>query len=297
MDNEDLRARMVLSYLAEPGDTTIGKFLGLVTPIELVNMIVRDDVAIPSDEWTKLMARVKPRWRDDLADEIEADCTARGIVPVNPYWIEGLHELGESAPVVLYVRGNLDVLVDPRPRLAIVGARAATSYGEHEAMEFASDLSRDHVIVSGAAYGIDGAAHRATMMAGGRTIAFLAGGVDRPYPAGHNDLIRRIGETGAIVSELPPGSAPTKWRFLQRNRLIAASSMASLVVEAGWRSGSLNEAGHALALNRKVGAIPGPLTSAASAGCHRLIREMGATLITTPNDVRELVGTAPKEQS
>ncbi len=178
--------------------------------------------------------------------------------------------------------------------IALVGARAATGYGEHVAVELAADLvGRGATIVSGAAYGIDGAAHRAAMSAGGMTVALLAGGADRPYPAGHTELIGRIAASGAVVSEVPCGSTPTKWRFLQRNRLIAALSEATVVVEAGSRSGSLNTAGHAAALARPLGAVPGPVTSAASAGCHRLLREFDARCVTNADEVMELIGAAP----
>ena len=129
-------------------------------------------------------------------------------------------------------------------------------------MELSADLAASGIpIVSGAAYGIDGAAHRAALADGGATIALVAGGVDRPYPTGHSSLIDRIATQGAVVSELPCGASPTKWRFLARNRLIAAISAATVVVEAGWRSGSLNTAGHAAALGRSIGAVPGPVTS------------------------------------
>lgn len=131
-------------------------------------------------------------------------------------------------------------------------------------------------------------AHRAALASAGRTIAYLAGGVDRFYPAGHDALLTRIVEAGAVVSELPCGAAPTRWRFLQRNRLIAANSSAALVTEAGWRSGSLGTASHAATLGRPVGAVPGPVTSAASAGTHRLIRDHGATLITNSEEAAEL---------
>jgi DNA processing protein len=173
--------------------------------------------------------------------------------------------------------------------IALVGARAATGYGEHITMEASAGLvDRGYAIVSGAAYGIDGMAHRAALASHGQTVAFLAGGVDRYYPSGHEALLTRIAEQGAILSELPCGSPPTKWRFLQRNRLIAAASGATVVLEAGWRSGSLNTAGHAGQLGRPTGAVPGPVTSAASAGCHRLIREQNATLVTNADEMAEL---------
>ncbi|QBR74269.1 DNA-processing protein DprA [Microbacterium sediminis] len=180
-----------------------------------------------------------------------------------------------------------------RREAAIVGARAATSYGEHVATELAGDLALEGVaVVSGAAYGIDGAAHRAALREGGLTVAVLAGGVDRVYPAGHAHLLARIAETGAVISEVAPGTAPTKFRFLQRNRLIAALSGATVVVEAGWSSGSLNTASHAASLARPIGAVPGSITSAQSAGCHRLLREYGAVCVTCAADVGELLGLA-----
>lgn len=142
-------------------------------------------------------------------------------------------------------------------------------------------------------YGIDGAAHRATVLSGGTTVALLAGGADRAYPAGHSALLERIAETGAIVSEVPCGAAPTKWRFLARNRLIAALGGATVVVEAGRRSGSLNTAAHAATLGRPIGAVPGAITSAASAGCHRLLREFDARCVTSVDEVMELLGWNP----
>jgi DNA processing protein len=158
-------------------------------------------------------------------------------------------------------------------------------------MEISAELVAHGItIVSGAAYGIDGAAHRAALSAGGRPVALLAGGADRPYPAGHAELIGRIAGSGAVVSEVPCGSPPTKWRFLQRNRLIAALAGATVVVEAGARSGSLNTASHAAALGRPLGAVPGPVTSAASVGCHRILREYDARCVTSADDVLELLG-------
>jgi DNA processing protein len=298
---EDHEARLVLSYITEPGDEYLARWLTLGASAEsILASIVEDSIAIPSEEHARFLTRVQPRLYGGTAGMVAGIvgaqlqlATQHGITFVFPddeLWPAGLNDLA-APPVMLYVRGNVDVLLDKRPAVAIVGARAATSYGEHITRELAADLAPDHVVVSGGAYGIDGAAHRAAMMAGGRTIAYLAGGADRPYPAGHAQLLREVAATGAVVSEVPVGSAPTKWRFLQRNRLIAAHSKASIVVEAGWRSGSLNEAGHARAIGRKVGAVPGAITSAASAGTHRLIRESGATLVTSADDVRELVGT------
>lgn len=173
----------------------------------------------------------------------------------------------------------------------MVGARAATGYGEHVAGELASEAAGGDVVVySGGAYGIDAAAHRAVLAAGGTTVAVMAGGIERPYPAGHADLLSRVAATGAVVAEVACGTAPTRHRFLARNRLIAALSDATVVVEAGWRSGALNTAHHAQALGRPVGVVPGPVTSAASAGCHRLLREGETVCVTGFGDVRELLG-------
>jgi DNA processing protein len=219
----------------------------------------------------------------------------RLLVPDDPAWPAGFDDLGLHAPLALWLRGKESVLATAPASLALVGARAATGYGEHVAMEASAGLvDRGYTIVSGAAYGIDGMAHRAALASSGRTIAVLAGGVDRFYPSGHEALLTRIVEEGAVVSELPCGAAPTKWRFLQRNRLIAAASRATIVLEAGWRSGSLNTAGHAAALGRPLGAVPGPVTSAASAGCHRLIRDFGAVCVTNPDEMAEL---APLESA
>lgn len=182
-----------------------------------------------------------------------------------------------------------------RGEIALVGARAATGYGELVAGESAAGLSaRGFTVVSGGAYGIDGAAHRAVLQREGATVAFLAGGVDRYYPTGHERLLTEIAETGAVISEMLCGAAPTRWRFLQRNRLIAASTAATVVLEAGLRSGSLNTAGHAAALGRALGAVPGPVTSPSSAGCHRLLREFDAVCVTGAAQMAELVTGEPE---
>ncbi|WP_264991449.1 DNA-processing protein DprA, partial [Mycobacterium kiyosense] len=158
------------------------------------------------------------------------------------------------------------------------------------AADLAAGLAeRDVAVVSGGAFGIDGAAHRATLAADGTTMAVLAGGIDVPYPAGHSSLLHRIGRTGLLVTEYPPGVRPARHRFLTRNRLVAAVAGAVVVVEAGLRSGAANTAAWARALGRVVAAVPGPVTSSASAGCHVLLRD-GAELVTRADDVVELVG-------
>ncbi|MFF1572891.1 DNA-processing protein DprA [Leifsonia sp. NPDC058292] len=230
--------------------------------------------------------------------ESAAHVGAMFVTPHDALWPTGLPDLGDGAPLGLWFRGDPSGLRAVNRSIALVGARASTGYGEHVAMESAAGLAdRGFAVVSGGAYGIDGAAHRATLASEQTTIAFLAGGVDRLYPSGHNDLLTRIAQTGLLMGELPCGSSPTKWRFLQRNRLIAAASRATVVIEAGRRSGSLNTAAHAAAIGRPLGAVPGPVTSPASAGCHRLIQEFGAACVTSAAEMAELAGVGLGEPS
>jgi len=182
-------------------------------------------------------------------------------------------------------------LVASNLSLSVVGSRGATNYGSWVTGELITQLRAfDISIVSGGAYGIDATAHRAALAADLTTIAVLAGGVDRLYPSGNHELFDTIFEKGAVVSELPPGASPTKWRFLQRNRLIAALADATLVVEAGRRSGSISTANHATELGRPVGAIPGPITASSSQGCNRLIQSGQAELIQDSDDLLNLLG-------
>ncbi|MFB2555002.1 DNA-processing protein DprA [Herbiconiux liangxiaofengii] len=303
------------STLAEPGDATAGHVTAALGADRALSLLI-ESRTVP--EWVAALrepsevdargsgaseiderevSSALERWRPRLASRTvvaslrsAARIEARLLVPGTPDWPPVFDDLGPHAPLALWVRGSLRALAHPAGLVAIVGSRDATNYGEHVAMELASGLTdRGFAIVSGAAYGIDGMAHRAALVSGGITVAYLAGGVDRLYPAAHHDLLLRVAASGAIVSELPCGTAPTKWRFLQRNRLIAAASQATVVVEAGRRSGSLNTAGHAAALGRPLGAVPGPITSSTSAGCHRLLREYDATCVTSAADVVELV--------
>lgn len=195
-------------------------------------------------------------------------------------------------PLVLWVIGPARLDEVAERAVSIVGTRASTAYGEHVAADMAAGLAEHEVaVVSGGAYGIDGAAHRATLAADGLTVAVLAGGVDILYPAGHSALLHRIGGSGMLVSEYPPGVRPARHRFLSRNRLVAALSGVTVVVEAGVRSGAASTAAWARALGRVVCAVPGPVTSAASIGCHVLVQG-GAELVTRADEVRELAGRA-----
>jgi DNA processing protein len=196
------------------------------------------------------------------------------------------------APLALWVIGEAALCDVAQRAAAVVGTRAATAYGEHVAAELAAGLcQRDVAVISGGAYGIDGAAHRAALTVDGATVAVLACGADVPYPAGHAALLERIRGRGVVVSEYPPGVRPARHRFLVRNRLVAALAGATVVVEAGLRSGAANTAAWARALGRVVCAVPGPVTSSASAGCHELIRA-GAELVTRTDEIIEIVGRA-----
>jgi DNA processing protein len=310
-DLEDIVARAAWTGIGEPGDGTAGIVVGALgaaaalrgllaewTAHTLAARLREAGVDMPSeDPLRSALARWTPRagMRGSVAALRQAARVgARLLVPGDPRWPSGFDDLGDHAPLALWMRGT-DVALDALPRsMSLVGARAATGYGEHVTMEASAGLvDRGYAIVSGAAYGIDGMAHRAALASRGLTVAFLAGGVDRFYPSGHDALLTRIAEEGAVLSELPCGEAPTKWRFLQRNRLIAAASLATVVLEAGWRSGSLNTAGHASTLGRPLGAVPGPVTSAASAGCHRLIRDYTAVCVTNPDEMAELAPLEP----
>jgi DNA processing protein len=212
-------------------------------------------------------------------------------------WQAGYHSRpgrGELIPpLALWVRGNGPLRSVGTHAIAVVGSRAATSYGEHIAADFGYHLARRQVVVvSGGAYGIDAAAHRGVLAADGVSVLVSAGGLDRPYPNGNRVLYERTAERGLVISERPPGSAPHRQRFLSRNRLIAALGTATLVVEAGARSGALNSAGYARDLGRPVLAVPGPVSSAMSVGCHRLLQrpEDPAHLVTSVEDVLGFCG-------
>ncbi|WP_052492361.1 DNA-processing protein DprA [Leucobacter komagatae] len=303
-----LLARAVWSRLAEPGDAAAGLLIGTLGPLRALDLIGEPHATKASGRAlsaapdtagslsaTQLSAGLK-RWRPrldraatvrDLRSAVATEMTL--LTPESSLWPAQFDDLGRHAPLALWVRGKADTLASPS--LAVVGARACTGYGSHVTADLTAEAgAAGFSIVSGAAYGIDAVAHRTALATGTTTIAVLAGGADRAYPVSHDQMLATIAVEGAICSELVPGAAPTRWRFLQRNRIIASLSKAVLVTEAGTRSGTLNTAGHAAELGRSLGAVPGPVTSGASAGCHRLIREYGATLVTNGAELRELLG-------
>lgn len=294
---DETTARVAWSRLAEPGDVMSAGLIrefGVLPALEMVLDAL--DAAPPPDDGDGRGSRVE-RYRArargldvDRDLEVARRLGLRLLVPGGPGWPAAVDDLAEP-PVCLWVRGDLDLAaVSPRS-VAIVGARASTSYGDRVAADLAADLSdRRWAVVSGAAFGIDAAAHRGALAAGGDTIAVLAGAAERAYPVAHTQLIDRIAETGAVISEVPPGSAPTRSRFLQRNRLIAALTRGTVVVEAGLRSGALSTLRHAEKLARPWAAVPGPVTSMVSAGCHEAIRR-GAVCVTDAAEVVDLLGT------
>jgi DNA processing protein len=304
------RARAWLGRLVEPGTVDLWRYVDRLGPVEAARRIRAGRVP----ERIAGLTAARADTDRSLADLRQADrCGARLVVPEDEEWpAPALHALtvataGEpddhrrqsprtTAPVPplgLWVLGSsrLDELVDRS--VALVGSRACTAYGEHVAGELAFQLAeRRWTVVSGGAYGIDSAAHRGALAAAGPTVAVLACGVDRPYPAGNGALLQRIAATGLVVSEWPPGAAPHQHRFLVRNRLIAALTGGTVVVEAAARSGAVSTAHRARDLGRPVMAVPGPVTSAMSVGCHELLRaeERAAQLVTCAAHVLDAVG-------
>ena len=299
MSDDDLerRAWAYLSRVVEPPCPRLTALVADRGPVEAADMIRR------GQEDKDLTGSVAARREVDCAARDLEILDRRGgrlITPDDDEWpYLSFVAFGNKAvrerpsgypPMVLWALGpaRLDDIAERAA--AIVGTRACTGYGEHVAAEITAGLvERDAAVVSGGAYGIDGAAHRAALASDGVTMAVLAGGVDVPYPSGHSALLHRVATSGLLLSEYPPGERPTRYRFLTRNRLAAALSGATVVVEAGLRSGAANTAAWATAMGRKVCAVPGPVTSAASAGCHVLIRN-GAVLVDRAEQVVELIG-------
>ncbi len=296
---DDRTARAHLSRVVEPGDRRLRLLLRERSALDLVEGLRQGR---GGEVWQARHRRLAVPTATLVATA--ARTGIRLVVPADPTWPEGLQDLDDlgprdgpdgGAPVCLWVRGELPPSVQAPPAASVVGARAATAYGQHVAEDLAAGLvARGWTVVSGAAYGIDAAAHRGALAAGEEadlpTVAVLAGGVDRASPAGHDELLRRVVERGgAVVSELPPGTRPAAYRFLLRNRLIAAWSAGTVVVEASVRSGALSTARTAAGLSRQVAVVPGPVTSATSGGSNRLLRD-GASCVTCADDVVELLG-------
>lgn len=289
-------ARMMLSMIAEPDDPATGRILHRVGGVETIRLLEDDQAAVPDMNRADAIAwrnRVAPRIEDGIPARV-ADAERRGVsilIPTDTDWPQALNDLGSRAPYLLWTRGATSFLAGGlADRVTITGARAASEYGIQVTGEVAGGLAREeYTIVSGVAYGIDAAAHRAALAVGGGTFAVLANGVDRPFPSGHAEMLDRIGDVVLLASEMPPGSSPTRYRFTARARLLVALSGATVISEAGFRSGSLLVATKAHRHSRAVGAVPGPVTSAASAGPRGLIRRGRAGIITDTADVTALL--------
>lgn len=281
-----LEARAILFSSIEGGSTFWTREIEDHGPIEVVRKLRAR--AYDPIRFEKIIAKVFTTEPSTVLAEI-ASCGCQFITPEDVQWPSRLNDLS-AMPIGLIVKGSIDAL--QLPSLAIVGTRNPTNYGVRVAGDFAAGfVDREWAIVSGGAYGIDAAAHRGALVAEGVTIAVLAAGIDVNYPGGHAHLFAEIAETGALVSEVMPGVRAIPARFLIRNRLIAALSCATLVVEAAFRSGSLRTARDAAELMRPVMAIPGPITSPTSEGCHRLIGERAAEVVTSVADAVEFVAS------
>jgi DNA processing protein len=304
---EERIARAELTWISEPGDSKLGGLVRTIGAARAMTLIrtgrIPDDAGF-DPAWDA--QRAVNRWRSALEKmpsrgEVEQALGGRFrlVSPGCAEWPDGLDGLGDAAPIALWVTGVTDLRFSCLRSVAVVGARAATAYGSYVAAELgASVAGRGWTVVSGGAFGIDAAAHRGALGADGVTVAVLACGLDVPYPAAHAELLDAIAHQGAIVSEQPPGRNVSRLRFLTRGRVLAALATGTLVVEAGERSGAMSTARHARDLSRPLMAVPGPVTSDLSAGCHHIIRNWRGSLVTSGVDVIDAItaaGTAPAD--
>jgi len=301
-------ARVALAYLVEPGHRELGTLVRTYGAEQALDLVLEGRGASPSLT-DGVRGRLDQRGLSanglgQLALEEAERLGARIVTPEDVEWPAQLEHLAlitredgdrlhrdTDPPLCLWVRG-VPSLADALDRsVAIVGSRAATSYGQHVASEFGYGLAnRDWTIVSGGAFGIDAAAHRATLAAGGLTVAVLPCGIDRSYPLAHVGLLEQIADEGLLITEWPPGAAPHRMRFLIRNRVIAAATRGTVMVEAGARSGARNTLRYARLLGRPPMVVPGPVTSAVSVGCHAELRRGGTRLVSRFDEVIEEVG-------
>ncbi len=284
-DSAERAARIAWSRISEPCDAEVTTLLAEHGHVAALDGVRSGDLARDRPFADRLRGF-------DAGRELESVALlgARIVVPADEEWPAGLDALPQP-PHALWVRGDVPLGDLCRRAVSIVGARAATHYGLRVATDLGAGMAeRGFTVVSGAAFGIDAAAHRGALAVDGLTVAALACGIDRAYPQAHDRLLKEIAGYGAVITELAPGQPPYASRFLLRNRLIAAISQGTVVVEAGLRSGSLNTVRTADALGREVAAVPGPVTSAVSAGCHKAVREMNAQLVTDAAELAELVG-------
>ena len=252
-------------------------------------------------DYEQAYQRWESRYHPKLADEkieLAQKHDLKLLTPSDSSWPLALTDLGVHQPALLWYRGNPENFSALNKSVGVVGSRNASHYGQRITAELVSTLvAEDATVVSGGALGIDSVAHRATLGLNGVTVAFMAGSLDKPYPAANFQLFDEISHSGLLLSEMVPGSNPTRWRFLQRNRLIAAVSNALVVTEAGLRSGSINTVNHAAELDRPIYAIPGPITSPSSAGCNALIRDQLAGILVDVSELPQELGWRPVQLS
>lgn len=304
---EDRAARAALTWLAEPGNRAVWTLVEQTGATTALERLLSGDVA---DRRLRAAVSARAAAGDarrmaEIAMRRAERLGARFVVPSDEEWPRRVTDLATlemetggrmdcdtRPPLGFWVRGAWPLGETLERSVAIVGARAATGYGTHVAGELASALARTGwTVLSGGAFGIDAAAHRGALAAGGRTVAVLACGIDRPYPAGNTALFDRIADSGLLVSEWPIGSEPLRHRFLIRNRVIAAATAGTVVVEAAARSGATQTMSRVLALNRPAMVVPGPVTSAMSVGCHEILRNNpSARVVTNSAEVLDEVG-------
>lgn len=288
-DSDDERlARVGLSRVVEPGDPRVGRLVARTSAREVWQALCANDLRVKGVDGYRLRLADA----DPVADlDRAARAGIRVVIPGDPEWPVALEAFESKRPLLLWVRGDVPLDEMTKRMVAVVGARASTDYGDYVSAELGASLAdRGWTVVSGGAYGIDARAHQGALAAGGATVAVLACGLDVPYPRGHERLFDEVAAHGALVGELPPGCTPTRYRFLERNRVIAGLADGVVVVEAALRSGATNTARWAERLGRHVMAVPGPVTSSTSAGCHTLLRSHTAECVTCAAEVVEIVG-------
>lgn len=307
VDQERALAWIIWSHLTEPGDMVAGNLLQSLGPVAALRALRRPN---PAGEITRLLSELAENSGDEIQRDIAAleseyqDACARWrdrdnnkavvrslqiwanlegqiLTPDDIDWPEGLQSLGAGAPHVLWLRGRREALVELDNAVSIVGSRNISSYGQYCSQTLSERLvAEGYAVVSGGAYGVDAEAHRGALAARGATFAVLAGGGDRLYPVGNTELLRQIMQSGCVLAEQPPGHSPTRWRFLQRNRLIAALGVVTVIVEMAVRSGAKNTMHHALDIGRDVYAVPGSLLAQTARGCNVAIAEGKAKVVT-----------------
>ena len=296
-DDADRMARVALTWLAEPGNRAVWHLVQVAGAEATLDRLLSGN--IPESTLraavTSRTAAVDPHRLAEVALRRADRLGARVVVPGDPEWPAGVDALSTleldggdrinrdvRPPLCLWVRGGRRLDEAFARSVAVVGARAATNYGTHVTHDLAYGLAEQGwTVVSGGAFGIDATAHRAALTAGGLTVAVLACGVDRPYPSGNAAMFEQIAESGLLMSEWPPGSEPLRHRFLIRNRVIAAATVGTVLVEAAARSGAVQTLSRTVALGRRAMVVPGPVTSAMSVGCHELLRRQPETVVVT----------------